>query len=264
MNKKEFFQTALDFLCELPNVSLDLIQAHWEPEYSKPQNLEKIYQRLCDSAQNQQMAPKVVGKSIGGVENLSGILFDFDPKKVADKYQPNDNLLLFKEIIEQLKPKGKLRATPRSVWPKFCRSIIDGAHFLSQFRNGQDFYSWANSIYEDEKTKNILPLMMSLEIKGMGIALISDFLKEIGFVNYGKPDVHIKEILVASNYLHERDLKSLRGAYKALKVMDDIAEENEVTAYAVDKTLWLIGSGNFYRNNQNTGNRKQEFIDKLK
>lgn len=87
--------------------------------------------------------------------------------------------------------------------------------------------------------------MISYEISGMGFPLACDFLKELGFSEYGKPDVHLKDIFKALNLIDQNEKSATKLDYQTFKVIDRIAEENDTTAYSVDKIFWLIGSGNF-------------------
>ncbi len=150
------------------------------------------------------------------------------------------------------------------MWPKFTNAVIDSAHFLSSYKTIESFYSFIEKFYNDPYTKNLLPIHIALNIRGFSIALSADFLKEIGYVNYGKPDVHLKDILIAANIINEKDKFKFRTDYYCLDIIDKIASEVGITSYAVDKTLWLIGSGNFYKNNINKGNNKKHFINFIK
>jgi thermostable 8-oxoguanine DNA glycosylase len=40
-------------------------------------------------------------------------------------------------------------------------------------------------------------MLISREVKGIGFPLACDFLKEMGFTGFAKPDVHIKTIFKA-------------------------------------------------------------------
>lgn len=201
--------------------------------------MKKIFLKFLESAQNANMKAGVIGGSINGVENLKSVLFDFDPKKVFENFRNSDELL--DEIIIKLKPKGTIRRTKRSIWPKYCKTIISMSEFLSQFKDAEDFFEWADYFYNDKRSMAALSLILSEEIYGIGFALACDFLKELGYVNYGKPDIHIKDIFEAYNLIP-------KGAtnYQILKAIIRIAENVGTTAYNVDKLFWLIGSGKFY------------------
>ncbi len=252
----------LDFLCEDEKVTTEMIQKHWMPESDRPSEMSKIYRRLCDSAQNMQMAPNIVSKQIEGINKLANVTDNFSVQYMVNKYKREDYLVFFDDIKLVLNPKGKLRTTSRSVWPKFCKAVIDSAYFLSKFESTEAFYTYSDSLYTSVKTKNLLPIAISLEIRGIGVALACDFLKEIGFVNYGKPDVHLEEILIAAKFLDPELKNKIEGIYETLNIIDAIAGKNTITAYAVDKSIWLIGSGKYYTVDYKTKNRKKEFIER--
>jgi hypothetical protein len=56
------------------------------PEHAKPATLADVFHHLVFTAKNRHSLPNVIGAAIGGVENLSDILFDFQPNGVLDKY----------------------------------------------------------------------------------------------------------------------------------------------------------------------------------
>lgn len=204
-------------------------------------SLKEIFQRLLSSAQNANMKASVVGNSIGGVKNLGKALFGFNPKKVAQFYANNPDDLL-KDIVEKLNPSGQIRTTKKSIWPKYCNTILSAANFFAQFKNGEDFYTWANHFYKNERSMAALPLVLAAEIDGIGYPLACDFLKDLGFVNYGKPDVHIIKIFSGIGLCSEKS-----SPYQVQKVIAQIAKSAKVSSYDVDKLFWLIGSGKFYK-----------------
>jgi len=224
-----------------------------------PVPISKLFERLLVSAQNANMKAGVIGGAIGGIHNLGKALFNFDPKKVKEAFANDPNHLLT-VIVETLHPRGQIRTTPRSIWPKYCKTILSAAAFFTQFKDGKDFYAWANHLYGDPRSMAALPMILAAEIEGIGYPLACDFLKELGFVNYGKPDVHVIEIFVGIGLC-------AKGAnpYQVQKVISQIAGAAEVSAYAVDKVFWLIGSGKFYNHPDigkagQVGRKKTQFI----
>lgn len=107
-------------------------------------------------------------------------------------------------------------------------------------------------------------MLISIEITGLGFPLACDFLKEIGFLNYGKPDVHLKYIFKELNLIDPTENTTIKQDYQTLKLMDRIALDNKITTFEVDKIFWLIGSGNFYLSNVKIGRNRDEFIAKVK
>jgi hypothetical protein len=205
------------------------------------------------------MKARVIGGAIDGVENLGKVLFSFDPLKVKKAFADNPDSLL-KHIVKVLKPRGQILDKPRSIWPKYCKTILSSATFLGQFKSGEDFYEWANHFYQDQRSMAALPMILAAEIEGIGYPLACDFLKELGFVNYGKPDVHVIEIFVGIGLCDKK-----ASPYQVQKVISQIASAVNVSSYNVDKLFWLIGSGKFYNhpelgNKCHIGSKKKEFI----
>ena len=84
-------------------------------------------------------------------------------------------------------------------------------------------------------------MLLSHEVDGFGFALACDFLKELGFLNFAKPDVHVKAIV------RGLDLSIDSGSdYIVFKAVARIAAHCGTTPYDVDKMFWLVGSGRFY------------------
>jgi len=171
---------------------------------------------------------------------------------------------LLDNIITVLKPNGQVRRTKKSIWPIYCKSIIDAAYFLTEFDNAKSFYEWAEFFANNEKSKPALPMLISIEISGIGFPLACDFLKEIGFLNYGKPDVHLKDIFKELHLIDPNEKSTIKQDYQTMKLIDRIASDNNTTAFKVDKIFWLIGSGNFYLTDIKIGRNRKEFIEEVK
>ena len=257
---KNIYKSAYEFLLKQNGVTPEMIQKHLQSESVKPDDMRIIYKKFCESAQNRQMSTKVIGQSIGGVQNLSKVLFDFTPHLLIQKYNKNEYMKLLDDIIDTLKPSGKVRVTPKSLWPLYCQSILDSAYYLSQFPTASDFYNWADSLAKDPKSKLALPLLLSVEISGIGFPLASDILKELGYHEFGKPDIHLKDIFKALHIINPNEKSATKQDFETFKAIDFIAIQNDVTPYAVDKIFWLLGSGNFYLSDLKIGNKKKEFI----
>ena len=99
-------------------------------------------------------------------------------------------------------------------------------------------------------------MILEKEIIGLGFPLACDFLKELGYSNYPKPDVHIKNIFVTLKLSENNDYSVYKSVIEMSKIVND-------TPYNVDKIFWLICSGNFYLHNIKIGRNKDNFLNKL-
>ena len=73
-------------------------------------------------------------------------------------------------------------------------------------------------------------------------------------------DVHLKDILIGLRRCPEK-----ADDYQVFKAVVRVAQHAGVTPYNVDKLLWLIGSGYFYKDQYigakgRTGSHKKEFL----
>ena len=213
---------------------------------------EDILHGLLFSLQNRQMSLNVIGlDKENKKETFSKILFDFDSSKILNSY--NDKTLLNKFnksfTIKNLESKNNL-------WRLYSKSVIAACRFIERFNSIEDFNKFVDRFNYNELSSAALPMLLEREIIGLGFPLACDFLKELGYSEYPKPDVHIKDIFVAFGLCENNDY----SAYKAVIEMAKIVNE---TPYKVDKIFWLIGSGYFYSHNINIGRHKEQFISKV-
>jgi hypothetical protein len=185
------------------------------------------------------MRANVVGRSIGGVDKLGTLLCHFEPRAVLAKYHNWETIL---DDIEKFPNRvGKIRRTPRGMWPQYCQTILTGARFISQFETADDFYKWAGFFDNDNRARLALPMLLAREIKGFGFASGCDFLKELGFVNFARPDAQIREIFVGLDLC-----PSNANDHQIFKAVVRLANNVGVSPYNVDRVFWLIGSAYSY------------------
>ena len=260
------YALAEDFLLQSgadKGVTPELIEAYLHLSTPRPDTIAGLYERMLESAQSANMKAGVIGGSIGGVENLGLVLCDFEPSRVLEKY-PSGWEDVLDDIVTQLKPRGSVPRTSRSIWPSYCRSVLSGARFLSRFSSAEEFYGWVDFFDEDERARTALPLLLAQEIEGVGFALACDFIMGLGYENFSKPDVHVKEIFWALGL-------SPFGTsdYEVFRAVARVARNADITPYNVDKLFWLIGSGYFYEDPDvgkqgRIGSQKKRFIEVAK
>ena len=267
MNQQELdiaaYALAKDFLlCSGADkgVTPALIEKYLHLTAPRPDTLADLYVHMLESAQSANMKAGVIGGSIGGVGKLRPVLCDFEPTLVLEKYRSGWEGVL-DDIVAQLKPRGSVPRTPRSIWPRYCRSVLSGARFLAQFSTADDFYRWVDLFDEDKRARPALPLLLAQEIDGFGFALACDFLNGLGYENFSKPDVHVKDIFGSLGLCPPG-----AGDYEVFRAVGRLAHNAGVTPYNADKLFWLVGSGYFYKDPQignkgRIGRRKKEFIE---
>lgn len=252
---KKICNLAYEFLLGFEEIDESIIDRQLKEVDSKTtESLDDIFFRFMESLQNANMKANVIGKSIGGVGEL---------KKVIPTLESMDNFkdenALLRKIFEKLKPRSNKKIDEhlndnKSIWKKYTKSLFEVKRFLSQFQNVQDFKNWVKFFNDDDRARPALPMILSKEIYGLGFALSCDFLKEIGYLNFGKPDVHIK------NIFFELGLSKSKNDYDVLKDIVRIAKNVNKEPYHVDKLFWLIGSGKFYLSDIKIGRQREKFI----
>ena len=220
-----------------------IIDLHMQPEGKQRRNQRQdILSGMLFSAQNKQDANRVISGSVDtGWDGMRELLLDFDPEAILASWP--DEHALFQHFINSGRVSGQMRKQPTSRWPQFCKSVLSSAKFIKRFETGADFTTWVEAFMKNPDTAAALPLILAEEIDGFGLALACDFLKELGFEQFPKPDVHIRNLAsrlgissASSDYMLLRDLMRL----------EPLLTPDRISLYRFDKYLWLIGSGRFY------------------
>lgn len=218
-------------------------------------SLQDVYEQFIHSAQNYQGMPKVI-KYKERREQIKHILHDFDVKIIKDM----DADELYQTFRMEFGVTS--RDSKQNSWRKWSCSAIDAAKFMSNFKDVDDFQIFVAQFDYNLPTRMALPLLLSTKIKGIGFALACDTLKELGYLNYPKPDVHLVEVFNQLE-LSEADPAAV---FEAIVEMADVCKEidPEVTPYKIDKIIWLICSGRFYLDDISVGRHKDDFIKYVK
>lgn len=229
-----------------------------DPRPARLEGRDGVYHHLAATAQEYGMAPTVVGRAIGGVASLEPVLFGFDPARVRDAYpSPGDWEALLDRIVAELSPRGKLRREPRSVWPRYCRSLITGAHFLARFGTAKRFYTWAEGIERDPARRAELPMLLTSEVEGFGFALSCAFLMELGSENYLKPDVWV------IRFCGRLGIRESADPAVVFAACAELAGLAGVTPFALDRMIWLVGTGDFWLHGAKAGSQLERFLTSL-
>ncbi len=259
MNKNDrykiVFESAKEFLHKIidnNNLDKSILEKYLQYK-SEFDSIMEANHRLIRSLSNRNMMPSVIGFSKREKE-MASILLGYDPNKILAAYNDVDDLLkVFKNKfnLKNLENKGNL-------WRIFSGGVISGSKFMSSFRDKDDLDSFIKNFARNKYTKAALPMLLSKEIKGFGFALACDFLKELGYRDYPKPDVHLIKIFYN---LRLADSSEPYEVYKSIIEMVEVVGED---AYTVDQIFWLIGSGRFHLDDVKVGRNGDKFIKQTK
>lgn len=211
--------------------------------------LPDIYNHLLNHARNRGSGSGGTKKTFGQYygrytgdtgleryETVRRLLCDFDPHRITQEW---DIYKLF-AALQDTPFNLKIPTVPAY---GFCCTIITGANYLCKFDTAEAFYVHFEGISKlpGDQPERKAQRELSHAITGLGPALSLDFLKEMGFANYVKPDVHTMEICFGLGLA--KGNKDDRGT---VRIMKAIATDAGETPYSLDRFFWLIGSGNFY------------------
>src|SRR5215203_1665437 len=143
---KAAYSLARDFLLqsgEDKGVTPELIEEYLHLSTPRPDALPGIYESVLESAQSAERKAIVIGGAIGGVYKLKPVLCGFDPAQIVRKCDTEREV--FEDVITHLRPKGNINRSSKGMWPQYCRTILAGARFLSQFASADDFYEWVDT-----------------------------------------------------------------------------------------------------------------------
>jgi hypothetical protein len=100
---------------------------------------------------------------------------------------------------------------------------------VSRFDDTAAFLAWVDSFDIDVGHRIDLAQRIADGVYGVGFALACDFLKEMGCLNYAKPDVHLRELFQGLRLVQ----KSATDQH-VFRAITRVAEHQGVTPYAVD------------------------------
>ena len=220
-----------------------------------PNSINAVLRQMVNSLTNKQG----YNNFIADVDDMKDVLQDYNPPQIVDKFG-NKWEDLFKEFQLKFGNSYKMDINnKRNAWVMYSKGVLSCATFLSNFKTIQEFDGFVKSFFLNEFTIAALPMLLEKEIFGFGFPLACDFLKELGYCQYGKPDVHLKKIFI------ELKLVDSDSDYEIFKRIVKIGRIVNQEPVIVDKIFWLIGSGNFHMSDDlSIGSQKSAFIDFIK
>jgi len=243
---------ARDYLLSKKGVTNDIIEYHLNLyQRVRPHSINDVYRRLVSTLTNKQGVPNWIGP----IENLEPFFENYSPKAVLSKYTDWEALIDTIQESEFEPPAPIDKTNNRNTWVHFTKGAIDGASLLSRFETVYEFNEFVNKYTQNGRHLELADYL-SKKIHWYGFALSCDFLKELGFSNFVKPDTHINDIFHGLGLSKTDDDRTVFRA--AIKYSQSI---NEIP-YRVDKLFWLIGSGDFYLTEhlRNVKTDKKRFI----
>lgn len=247
----------------------------YKPEAVKGhKSLSEIYQHFCHHAQNTAYGGNAIRVVFGASwqparqdrwQKFVKLVQQFNPHEFVKTYP---SFAEFKQAVYDAYPEDVQKGFTETV-SEYMISVFELGHFFAKFPEGESVYTEFDKYYNPNPTSLIRYLegIQGIENRaffGMRYALLADALKEMGGdYDYVKPDDHIKDIAKGL------DISKSDDASHIAQDVQSVADNGGIMSrYELDKYLFLIGSGQFYRDDDLTakyakkGNekRKSDFI----
>lgn len=283
---KTIYDTMLDLVlkkAEAAHITPEMLEKYYIPEGT--QLGQNYYCRLASSLQNgtssgMNKSIKFNGENRGIIEE---VLCGFNYEQVIERYKnenkPSESWKNLYEAFLQAgivdvgsgerqkridKSKSKegkdKKAAQKTNWEKYSRGLYEGAVFLADSGDkiiGELIENNNETIFNESWVDTIKKIT---DIHGVGMALACDWLKECGCTWLVKPDVHIKKVYCAmygKRYSTTVDYDKIKDK-DIIKFFFDWKNElqnngySDVTVYKIDKIIWLICTGEFYLDKNNS------------
>lgn len=218
----------------------------------KEKTIAGVYELLLSALQDYQMLPNVIKFNDPKRKALiKKILHNYDLKYIS-KLTPDI-------LVKKFKNEFKLKKW--TLWERYANGIISGAKFVGSFKSYKEFTKFIKYFDNCDATREALSCYIGSKIKNLGFSTTCNWIKELGYYNFSKPDTHILDICLTLGLINDK--KDIGRCFEAIS---RIAKSARVTPYCVDKVLWLICTGDFYRYNikLNIKNSKATFLKALK
>ena len=284
MTSYEFYvetKTTLEAMAKLKNISKSELEKYYSHTdryldfYSDLSGISRVFAQMLFHAQNATMISNIV-KFEANYRFLKKLTFGFDSKAFLAHYSGTNAAA---DIVNDLRAKNGVGLVWNSdksknkdeIATRFANTMLECATYLTKFNNNNEVLADLSS--HNGSYKELISYFRSNIKSGFSVALTCDFLKEYDPIfDLPKPDVHIKDVMIAKNgrkekyYNSEKRESELVG--EVIAMVDDInrelAERGEasITVYQLDRMLWLISSEKFFLHNE--PKNKQSFLERIK
>lgn len=242
----------------MENIDKELLKEIWnkaEAKYNKiieKHNIKNSYisPKAIELSDYKSLADKIAFHLQNGFNKSKIINYEKNKKvllkifidKYKDKSAQSKNEKLICEIYKEIEKNIDTKNSEKT-WKQYIEGNLD---FMFLYKSDNNYIKKLirkiNEYYKDYQLDNIVKevCLFSNKIKGLGLALACDTLKELGCTSLGKPDTHLINIFKTIRKNAKMEEK------QCLIDILTMAKEVNKTPYYVDKVFWLLSTGNFY------------------
>lgn len=290
----ELYPRLLEWLrkkVEAARIPVNELEWYYEPEINLNEN-ENYLIRLASSLQNGTSSgmDKVIKFNAENNGFIKECICYGDVKKVTSPSQYSEWKDLYNALTDNGKNdngakvrKDKIKANKGNTdyltsWEKYSQGLFDGARYLANGGEEEVKLLCHNPENDDDlserikKIKEFSDKKSDKKITGLGFALVCDWLKECGCRWLAKPDVHILKVYRVlhgkdeDEKIHNEETEAIKFMYEWAKEIKNHGIDDKITAYKLDKIIWLICTGEFYLHKNREIGRKTilDYIENLK
>jgi hypothetical protein len=246
---QHIYAVAKGLLGDTAPISSDELEKYFDikREYK---NKNDILRGLLGSLQDRNMQNNVIGfYSPKRADIFKDIFCGYDAGAILSAYGSEEDLFeRFDKEFTIGNPDSK-----NNSFRKYAKSVLSACSFIERFESPDDFTKFVELFSYNELSSVALPMVLAREIYGLGFALACNWLKDLGFNEYPKPDVHIIKIFHALGLCENND-------YSAYKAVVEMAKATGDTPFNVDRTFWLIASGRYFLHDEKVPSGKDDII----
>ena len=256
----ELIATARKMLADqngLENLEKEL--AHYLNVRDEYPTARPIFKQLLGSLRNKSMMARVIGE----IEPMRDAFFGFDHSKVLCDGGCRPLLGRLKETVDRAKDVSM--TNPKSLWRQFAEGAFDCANFMGTMFAGPDspagdFHKLIDSHCQSPESAWQFANSIQWAIDGLGPALCCDFLKEIGSVQYSKPDTHVTDFLKGCRLIPQKKCDPYLAFLQMWRISDATASKPVI----IDKIVWILGSGRWTGEESPKGVCMKQFLVKVR
>lgn len=259
MDYKKFLKLSFDFLMKNKpkEMTSEELYRYLQGRNQEDITLRDVLKQLCITSQNYRGFKNYIGYFTRNTETIEKALFNFDIRRSLEEYKSSEEL--YQGFI---KAGCSMRKSQHS-WKLYSKRIYNGMIWLSDFDTMENFIEFMG-LYDGMEIEFVHSISKGKD-RFLPFTLACDFIKELGFKHYSKPDVYILKTMNLLECLEKEQSLNIPflNEYSAFFKMKEIAEENEVTEYFIDKMIWTICSGEFEGTNYPKNKLENQYYELL-
>ena len=232
--------------------AIAIVNMYMEPNVLPPYTFESLLEETVQSIQTASRKINIINY-LGNRVALSRAFYNYSLPRILSSSVD----VLYNNCVREIGPSINNSET---TWKNMIEGLKDNAAIMSRFATPNDYRNYIedgnfsnthNMTFVDYQSnvhgikESAMLNINGYGIKGFGPAITPNYLKEIGF-SYGKPDTHLLAIAEIVPGWLTQDNTFEEGLQSQVEMAQN-AGFGYVNKYVLDKVLWLICSGFYFK-----------------